>query len=184
MAGAKGRTGNPGQKNPKKKGGGSFAVLGSERKGRQMGFRPPESLEQQIDDALAVSGLKQAELLELAVSAYLEKSPEQMRQELEKLLQNRFASIDPSKPLPKNVRREAIATEESPTQAGQQLEQGQLSDTGSGTEEPTAATSDEAPTSGSSNAGGQEEQAGDTKTTSKGKRSPGARARTRKAATD
>lgn len=182
MVAVKGKTGNPGQKNPKKKAGGSFVVLGNEPKGRQIGFRPPESLEHRIDEVLAASGLKQAELLELAVSSYLEKSPEQMRRELEQLLQQRFAAIDPSKPLPKNVRRDAIAPQEkSPAAAGQQLEQGQLSSDDSGTEEPAAATSDETPARGSSNAGRKEEKASNTKASSKGKRSPGARAKTRKA---
>ena len=182
MAGIKGKTGNPGQKNPKKRGGGSFKPVRSEPKGSNLCVRPPVSLEARIREALEKSGLKTAEFLELAALAYLERSPEQMQQELKQLLETEQFSIDPSKPLPKHVRKDAIAfSEKSPTEAGQQLEQGHLSSDDSGTEEPTAATSDEAPTSGSSNAGGKEDQTGDTKTSSKGKTSPTARAKTRKA---
>lgn len=180
----KGKVGNPGIKNPKKRGGGAFRVLGVERKGRQMGFRPVASLEQHIDEALQASGLKQSEFLELAAIAYLEKSPEEMWQELEQLLQERQFSADPTKPIPKNVRREiAGAQKESPKGAGAGLEQGQLSSDNSRTEEPAAAASDEAPTSGSNNTGGEEDQAGDTQTSRKSQRSPRAGAKTRKAAT-
>lgn len=182
MVAVKGKTGNPGVKNPKKRASGSFVVLGSERKGRQMGFRPTLSLERRIDEVLAESGLKQAELLELAAIAYLERSPEQMRQELEQLLQERSASIDPSKPFPKNARRSATQ-EKSPTEAEQELEQGQL-DGGSSTEEPTATASDETPTSGGSNARGQKQQAGDTKPSGKGKRSPRTGTKARKTPTE
>ncbi len=183
MSGVKGKTGNPGVRNPKKRGGGSFKILGVEPKGRQMGFRPVESLEQQIDEALAASGLKQSELLELAVIAYLEKSPEEMQRELKQLLEQRQVGLDPSKPLPKNVRRDAIATQkESPTAAGQQLEQGQPSSNTSAPEEPAAAPGDETPASGRLNAEGQEQQALDTQTSSKSKTRPGTRTKTRKAA--
>ncbi len=183
MSGVKGKTGNPGVRNPKKRGGGSFKILGVEPKGRQMGFRPVESLEQQIDEALAASGLKQSELLELAVIAYLEKSPEEMQRELKQLLEQRQVGLDPSKPLPKNVRRDAIATQkESPTAAGQQLEQGQPSSNTSAPEKPAAATGDETPASGRLNAEGQEQQALDTQTSSKSKTRPGTRTKTRKAA--
>lgn len=184
MAGIKGKTGNPGQKNPKKRGGGSFKPVRSEPKGSNLCVRPPVSLEARIREALEKSGLKTAEFLELAAIAYLERSPEQMQQELAQLLKAEQFNIDPSKPLPKNVRREAIAPEKSPVEAVQQLEQGQLSSDDSGTEKPAITTSDEAPTSGSSNAGGQEEQTSNAKTSSKGKTGPTARAKTRKAATD
>lgn len=83
MAGIKGKTGNPGTPNPKKKNSTSFAVAGVEPKGRMMGFRPRQSLEQQIDDAVAASGLKLADWLEKAAIAYLEKSPQAGGKELE-----------------------------------------------------------------------------------------------------
>ncbi len=83
MAGIKGKTGNPGTPNPKKKNSTSFAVAGVEPKGRMMGFRPRQSLEQQIDDAVAASGLKLADWLEKAALAYLEKSPQAGGKELE-----------------------------------------------------------------------------------------------------
>ena len=83
MAGIKGKTGNPGTPNPKKKNSTSFAVAGVEPKGRMMGFRPRQSLEQQIDEAVAASGLKLADWLEKAALAYLEKSPQAAGKELE-----------------------------------------------------------------------------------------------------
>lgn len=84
MAGIKGKTGNPGTPNPKKKNSASFAVApGVEPKGRMMGFRPRQSLEQQIDDAVRASGLKLADWLEKAALAYLEKSPQAGGKELE-----------------------------------------------------------------------------------------------------
>ncbi|MDV2997655.1 MAG: hypothetical protein N4J56_007360 [Chroococcidiopsis sp. SAG 2025] len=168
MAGAEGKTGNPGQKNPKKRAGGSFKPIRSEPKGANMCVRPPQSLESRIKGVLSESGLKVAEFLELAAIAYLERSPEQMRQELAQLLEAEQFNVDPSKPIPRNARRNF----ESPTEAGQELEQRQLSSDDSGTEEPTATTSDEAPASGSGNTRGQKQQAGDTKTSGKGKRSP------------
>jgi hypothetical protein len=144
VVGVKGKTGNPGVKNPKKKASTSFSALGTERKGRQMGFRPPESLEKGIDEALQATGLKTAEFLELAARAYLEKSTEQMQQDLEQLLKKRQYIHDPSRPLPKNVRRDAIAyLEKSSAEAGQQLEQGHLSEDNSRTEEPPTTESDE-----------------------------------------
>jgi len=55
----------------------SFAVAeGGEPKGRMMGFRPRQSLEREIDAAVAASGLKLADWLEKAVIAYLQKSPQ------------------------------------------------------------------------------------------------------------
>jgi hypothetical protein len=140
MAGVKGKTGNPGAKNPNKRSSTSFAVEGVEPKGRAMSFRPVQSLEQRIDAFLEKSGLKTAEFLEQAAIAYLEKS---------------------------------LAT------AGQQLEQGQLSNDSSGTEEP-ATTSNETPASGSSDTRGKKKQAGNTKTSSKSKRSPGTGTKARK----
>jgi hypothetical protein len=142
-----------------------------------MCVRPPQSLERRIKDALSKSGLKAAEFLELAAIAYLERSPEQMKQELAQLLEAEQFNLDPSKPIPRNVRR---SLEESPTEAGQELEQGQLSSGDSGTQEPAATTSDETPTSGSSNAWGQEQQASDTKTSSVRKASPRTGTKTRK----
>lgn len=141
MAGAEGKTGNPGQKNPKKRAGGSFKPIRSEPKGANMCVRPPQSLESRIKGALSESGLKVAEFLELAAIAYLERSPEQMRQELAQLLEAEQFNVDPSKPIPRNVRRSL----EDPTEAGQELEQGQLKG-GSRTEEPAATASDETPT--------------------------------------
>ncbi len=182
MAGVEGKTGNPGQRNPKKRGAGSFRVLRSEPKGSNLCFRPPQSLERRIKEVLQKSGLKMAEFLELAATAYLERSPEQMQQELEQLLEAEQFSIDPSKPLPKNVRKAAISLEKSPAEAGGNSQQGQLHSS-SLAEEPAATTSDEAPASGRLNAGGQEQQAGSTKTSGKSKRSPGARAKTRKTTT-
>lgn len=176
MAGAEGKTGNPGQKNPKKRAGGSFKPIRSEPKGANICVRPPQSLEGRIKEALSKSGLKAAEFLELATIAYLERSPEQMKQELAQLLEAEQFNLDPSKPIPRNVRR---SLEESPTEAGQELEQGQL-ESGSGTEEPTATTSDETPTSGSRDTRGQKQQAGDTKTSGKSKRSPRTGTKTRK----
>lgn len=141
----KGKTGNPGVRNPKKKSSTSFAVLGDEPKGRMMGFRPLQSLEEKIDKAVAASGLKHSDWLMQAAIAYLEKSP---------------------------------------AEAGQQLEQGQLSsDDSSRTEEPAAATSNEAPASRSSNTSRKEDQASNAETSSKSKRSPRTGAKTRKATT-
>ncbi len=80
MAGIKGKTGSPGMPNPKKKNATSFTVApGAEPKGQMMGFRPRRSLEQQIQEAVAASGLKLAEWLEKAAIAYLEKSPQNGR---------------------------------------------------------------------------------------------------------
>lgn len=187
VAGVKGKTGNPGIKNPKKKGSASFQALSAEPRGRQMGFRPVESLGQKIEDTLAASGLKTAELLELAVIAYLEeRKPEEMMKELEQLFQQRGIEIDPSRPLPKNVRRfpPAIAGDKSPAAAGQQLEQGQLSSGDSSrTEEPATTTSNQAPASRSRNTSRKKDQASNAKTSSISKRSPRTGARTRKATT-
>jgi len=81
------------------------------------------------------------------------------------------------------LKHEGFLTERNSVEASsQQLEQGQLSNRGSGTEEPAAATGDETPASRSRNAGGEKHQAGDAQPSSKSKRSPGARAKTRKAA--
>lgn len=139
-----------------------------------MCVRPPQSLEGRIKEALSKSGLKTAEFLELAAIAYLERSPEQMRQELAQLLESEQFNIDPSKPIPRNARRDF----ESPTEAGE-LEQGQLGG-GSGTEEPTTTASDETPASGSRDTRGKKQQTGDTKTSSKGKTSPRTTTKARK----
>ncbi len=75
MAGSVGRTGNPGIKNPKKKNEASFTIeTGKEPKGRMMGFRPPVSLEKQIDADVLASGKTLSEWLLEAAIAYLEKS--------------------------------------------------------------------------------------------------------------
>ncbi|MDF5716205.1 MAG: hypothetical protein PUP93_20530 [Rhizonema sp. NSF051] len=70
MAGSIGRTGNPGIRNPKKKNETSFAIEpGLEAKGRMMGFRPPVSLEKQIDTVIAASGKTLSDwLLEAAIA--------------------------------------------------------------------------------------------------------------------
>lgn len=79
MAAVKGKTGNPGQKNPKKKSATSFTLEpGKEPKGRMMGFRPPVSLEGKIDEAVEASGLKLAEWLEKAAIAYLKQNPPEL----------------------------------------------------------------------------------------------------------
>lgn len=79
----KGKTGNPGVSNPKKKSSTSFAVQGEEPKGRMMGFRPLQSLEEKIDKAVATSGLKLSDWLMQAAIAYLEKNPDVAGQQLE-----------------------------------------------------------------------------------------------------
>jgi len=79
MAGVEGRTGNPGQRNPKKKNTNSFSVKpGKEpRSDKPMAFRPTVSLEAEIHAAIAASGLKKTEWLEAAAIAYLKQnSPE------------------------------------------------------------------------------------------------------------
>ena len=75
MAAVKGKTGNPGKPNPKKKSSTSFAVIGAEPKGRMMGFRPKQSLERQIDEAVEASGMTHSDWLIQAVIAYLQKNP-------------------------------------------------------------------------------------------------------------
>jgi len=144
-----------------------------------MCVRPPQSLEGRIKQALKESGLKTAEFLELAAIAYLERSPEQMRQELAQLLEAEQFNIDPSKPIPRNARRDF----ENPTEAGQELEQGQLNG-GSSTEEPTATASDETPTSGSRDTRGQEDQTSNTKTSRVRKTSPRTGTKARKTPTE
>lgn len=59
---------------PQKKNQTSFAVApGKEPKGRMIGFRPMRSLEAKIDAAVAESGMRLADWLEAAASAYLER---------------------------------------------------------------------------------------------------------------
>lgn len=54
----------------------SFSVApGDEAKGRMMGFRPLKSLESQIDEAVAASGMTLAEWLRDAAIAHLKKNP-------------------------------------------------------------------------------------------------------------
>jgi hypothetical protein len=76
MVARKGRTGNPGQKNPLKKNATSFAVEeGKEpRSDKPMCFRPTVSLEGEINAAIASSGLAKAQWLEAAVIAYLRQN--------------------------------------------------------------------------------------------------------------
>jgi hypothetical protein len=76
MTAVKGRTGNPGQKNPKKKSSTSFAVEpGKEpRSDKPMCFRPTISLEARINGAIAASGMNKTEWLETAIIAYLEQN--------------------------------------------------------------------------------------------------------------
>lgn len=84
MAGVKGRTGSPRKPNPKKRNATSFVVApGEEPKGRMIGFRPTQSLESQIDRAVAASGLKLSEWLQKAAIAYLESSENQVKDEEE-----------------------------------------------------------------------------------------------------
>jgi hypothetical protein len=73
MTAVKGRTGNPGQKNPKKKNTTSFTVEpGKEaRTVKPMSFRPTISLEEKINAAIASSGMNKTEWLEAAAIAYL-----------------------------------------------------------------------------------------------------------------
>jgi hypothetical protein len=87
MAGAKGRTGNPGTKNPDKKNSTSYAAEpGVEpKKGRVLSFRPVPSLEKRVDKVLSDTGLAVVELLELATLTYIEKSPKEILQDLEQL---------------------------------------------------------------------------------------------------
>ena len=54
-----------------------------EPKGRMMGFRPLQSLEEKIDKAVAASGLKLSDWLMAAAIAYLEKKPDVAGQQLE-----------------------------------------------------------------------------------------------------
>jgi hypothetical protein len=87
MAGVKGRTGNPGTKNPDKKNSTSYAAEpGAEpKKGRVLSFRPVPSLEKRVDQVLSDTGLAVVELLELATLTYIEKSPKEILQDLERL---------------------------------------------------------------------------------------------------
>jgi len=77
MAAVEGRTGNPGQKNPKKKNVTSFTLEpGKEpRSDKTMAFRPTVSLEAEINAAIAASGMKKTEWLEAAAIAYLKQNP-------------------------------------------------------------------------------------------------------------
>jgi len=77
MVGIKGRTGNPGQSNPKKRSNGSFSVApGKEpRSEKPIAFRPNISLEAKINAAVAASGMSKTEWLETAIMAYLEQNP-------------------------------------------------------------------------------------------------------------
>ena len=71
---------------PQKRNQTSFAVApGEEPKGRMMGFRPVESLEKQIDEAVAASGMRLTDWLREAVITYLQKNPLELtrRNELE-----------------------------------------------------------------------------------------------------
>ena len=76
MSGIKGKTGNPGQNNPKKRNDTSFVVEpGQEpRSLKTMSFRPTISLEAKINQAIAVSGMKKTEWLEAAAIAYLQQN--------------------------------------------------------------------------------------------------------------
>ncbi|MBW4599741.1 MAG: hypothetical protein KME29_09015 [Calothrix sp. FI2-JRJ7] len=76
MVARKGRTGNPGQKNPLKKNATTFKVEeGKEPRSEQpMCFRPTVSLLAEINAAIAESGLAKAQWLEAAVIAYLRQN--------------------------------------------------------------------------------------------------------------
>lgn len=74
MAGVKGKTGNPGVKNPNKRSATSFTVLpgGEAKSNKIIGFKPSLSLESRIRDAISLHRLTQTDFLEKAVSIYLD----------------------------------------------------------------------------------------------------------------
>jgi hypothetical protein len=80
MAAVEGRTGNPGQRNPKKKNTTSFTVkLGKEpRSDKPMAFRPTLSLEAEIETAVEASGMTKTQWLEQAAIAYLKQNPPEL----------------------------------------------------------------------------------------------------------
>jgi len=83
MAGIKGKTGNPGQSNPKKRSSTSFTVEpGKEpRSEKVMGFKPTISLEAEINAAIIASGMKKSEWLEAAAIAYLQQNSSELEEE-------------------------------------------------------------------------------------------------------
>ena len=74
MAGIKGKTGNPGVKNPLKRSSTSFVISPSQeaKSSKIMGFKPSISLEAKIKSAFATHSLSQTDFLERAARAYLE----------------------------------------------------------------------------------------------------------------
>ena len=76
MAGVKGRTGNPGIKNSKKKNSTSFKVeSGKEaRSQKTLSFRPTLSLEVEVEAAVKAAGITKTQWLEKAVIAYLRQN--------------------------------------------------------------------------------------------------------------
>ncbi|MHC5762612.1 hypothetical protein [Nostoc sp.] len=80
MAAVEGRTGNPGQRNPKKKNTTSFTVKpGKEpRSDKPMAFRPTLSLEADIKAAVEQLGMTQTQWLEQAAIAYLKQNPPEL----------------------------------------------------------------------------------------------------------
>jgi hypothetical protein len=74
MAGVKGKTGNPGIKNPKKRNETSFAISPQKepKSNKIMGFKPSITLEERIKIVIATYSLSQTDFLEQAAIAYLE----------------------------------------------------------------------------------------------------------------
>ncbi len=91
MAGIKGKTGNPGVKNPLKRSSTSFALSESQeaKSSKIMGFKPTITLEAKIKTAIATHCLSQTDFLERATLAYLEiletNSQSQVEKDGEKL---------------------------------------------------------------------------------------------------
>lgn len=77
MAGVKGRTGEPGVSNPKKKNDTSFKVQpGKEpRSQKPVSFRPRLTLEAEIEAAVKAAGITKSQWLEQAAIAYLKQNP-------------------------------------------------------------------------------------------------------------
>ncbi|NJN13190.1 MAG: hypothetical protein HC815_36830 [Richelia sp. RM1_1_1] len=75
MSGVKGRTGNPGANNPKKKNDTSFKVEGKEaRSQKPICFRPTLTVEAQIEADVETLGITKTKWLEQAAIAYLEQN--------------------------------------------------------------------------------------------------------------
>ncbi len=107
MPGVKGSTGAPGVPNPKKRNATTFGIEGDEPKGKMIGFRPPLSLEAQINEAVEASGKSIAAWLKAAAIAYLEKESQTVADKLEQGQLNGTGT------------EEAIATEPAISNGGQ-----------------------------------------------------------------